>query len=270
MRLIDFEENKNIQIELLTAFDEYCREKNLIYFLGYGSLIGAVRHNGFIPWDDDIDILMPRKDYEILITSFNNSINVPHIKLVSPFEERAKHPIVKIIDTRTIKIEEGVKYKSDKEYLGIDLDIFPIDGQPNDELEFVKWRKKLVKCYKAYSLMIMDFLKLGKKFKIEKIWVTILYRNKKNALLKANLLHQKYSYDTSEYVGVCESMYVDDGDRVKKECYDVAIDHLFENKMYKIPVGYDSILRNIYGNYMKLPSLDKQQRHHRNNVFWKE
>ena len=270
MKVIGFEENRKIQLELLVAFDEYCRKKGLVYFLGYGSLIGAIRHKGFIPWDDDIDLLMPRDDYEALISEFNRDIDNPYIRLISPIEDIAKHTIVKIIDNRTIKIEKGVKYKSEKEYLGIDLDVFPIDGQPDKDDEFIKWRKKLIKYYRAYSLMIMDYKELGHRSKIEKIWLTVLYRKKHKVLMKANALHQKYPYDESKYVGVCENMYVDDGDRVKKECYDYPVEHLFENRMINIPVGYECVLHNIYGDYMKLPPIEMQRTHHENNVFWRE
>lgn len=270
MRIISFDENRRIQLELLSYFDEYCNDNGLTYFLGYGSLIGAIRHNGFIPWDDDIDLLMPRKDYEALISFFEYNNKKKHIKLISPMGRNAKHPIVKIFDNRTVKIEQGIKYKSADEYLGIDLDIFPIDGQPDDEHVFVNWKRKLVQYYKAFSLMCMDSSQLWKRARLEKTWYKIVFRNKQNALLKAKHLHQLYPYENCEYVGVCESMYVDEGDRVNRRCYEYPIKHVFEDKEFNIPVGYEEILTNIYGDYMELPPIEQRQAHHINNVFWRE
>ncbi len=270
MKVIGLEEHKKIQLNILDKFDKYCKENSLTYFLGYGSLIGAIRHNGFIPWDDDIDVLMPRQDYLKLIEHFNAVNSETNLELVSPFEKKARHSFVKIIDTRTVKIEEGVKYESEKEYLGVDVDVFPIDGQPDDMQIFKKWRKELIKCYTIYTVMCLDFTQVGWKAKAGIIGCKLLYKDKNNLLKRAQRLHEKYPYDKCQYVGSCENCYSVEGNRVKKECFEYPLQHDFEGIIANIPVGYDTILKNIYGDYMQLPPPEKRQTHHSNKTFWKD
>ena len=270
MKEIGLEEHKRIQLNILEKFDKYCKEHSLTYFLGYGSLIGAIRHNGFIPWDDDTDVLMPRRDYLKLIEDFDATNSDTDLELISPFEKKARHPYAKLIDTRTVKIEKDIKYQSENEYLGVDIDIFPIDGQPDDEKTFNKWKRKLIKCYAIYTIMCMDFAQVGYLAKAKIIYYKLLYKNKNNLLIKTQILHEQCPYEKSKYVGVCETMYYDDGDRVKKECYEYSIQHDFEGVLVNIPVGYDTILRNIYGDYMQLPHPEMRRTHHSNKVYWKD
>lgn len=269
MMPISDEDNKKVQLGILSYFSQFCKENKLQYFLGYGSLIGAVRHNGFIPWDDDIDILMPRKDYNKLTGLFNKNKTDEKYELVHPLNKKARHPNVKIIDTRTVKIEKAIEYNLQDGYLGIDIDIFPVDGQPENEKEFRKWRKKLVHYYKGYTYCIRTFAQLGKREKVEKIVYSLLFKSKEEAYKKAQILHEMYPYENSRFVGVYESMYIYEGDRVPIECYEKSISHIFEGHYYDIPIGFDTILRNWYGDYLKLPPQNEQQKHHACNVFWK-
>ena len=140
MRLMSLEEHKKVQVDILVSFAKFCEENNLRYFMAYGTLLGAIRHKGFIPWDDDIDVWMPREDYNILIETFKSKNNY---QLIDPRGKMARHPYVKIIDINTIKIEKLVDYREGN--LGVDIDVFPLDGQPDNEREFVIWHNKLTK-----------------------------------------------------------------------------------------------------------------------------
>ena len=130
MKEISFEESKKLELDILLAVADFCNKNNLTYFLAYGTLIGAIRHKGFIPWDDDIDIQMPREDYNKFIETFSHE----RYKTIAPGTPLSKHSFVKVIDTETVKIEAHKKYK--KGFLGVDIDIFPLDGTPSDENEY--------------------------------------------------------------------------------------------------------------------------------------
>ena len=151
MKEISFEESKKIELDILLAVADFCDKHNLTYFLAYGTLIGAIRHKGFIPWDDDIDIQMPRADYDKLIATFEHE----NLKLVAPGTPMSKHSCVKIIDTRTVKKEPHLKYKAG--YLGIDIDVFPIDGAPSDEAEYNAWYDQLQKVYSRFVFSTQSF-----------------------------------------------------------------------------------------------------------------
>ena len=264
---ISFEEGKKIELAILSEIANFCEKENLQYFLAYGTLIGAIRHKGFIPWDDDIDINMPRKDYEYLIENYNQKNPDSPYRVISPFDKLSRHPFVKVIDTRTVKIEKSVDYTDG--YLGVDIDIFPLDGQPTDETEFEKWYKRLYNVYKCHLYCILD----SKATIVRRLVLPILkflIGGKNNCLKKAKNLHAKYPYDSSYYVGAVECVFNTKGNRFKKEYFDEAIDTEFEGLSFKIPIGYDAILRKVYGDYMKLPPAEQQVTHHANNMYWKE
>ena len=264
---ISFEENKKLQLDILSEIADFCDEHNLRYFLTYGSLIGAVRHHGFIPWDDDIDIQMPREDYNVLIKTFNQEKKNSNYELIAPGECKSRHSIVKIIDLRTVKIEPGIDYSHGM--LGIDVDIFPIDGMPSDEGEYLRWRKQLFRYYRRYDAAVKErkgsikhiiYLNLmSPPFVPAKFWL--------NCALK---LHKKYPYKESEFVGTMEMVWNGTGNRVKKSVFDEEIEAEFEGRVFKIPKFYDELLTALYGDYMELPPKEKQITHHKNNVFWKD
>ena len=140
---ISLEEQRDIQKELLKELKEICDNNNIIYFLGGGTLLGAIRHKGYIPWDDDVDVMMPRKDYEILLEIFDDNCKENHKILTYINTEDYYYSFAKIVDTNTI-LHEG-KLRTIKE-MGIYIDIFPIDFLPDD-------KKKTEKIFKKYKLL---------------------------------------------------------------------------------------------------------------------
>ena len=142
MQEIDLLQQKKIMIDIMIKIDEFCNKNNINYFLADGTMIGAARHKGFIPWDDDIDIMMPRADYELFIKNFPDSYE--NLALASPYDESPMYYYAKVYDKRTIKIEE-LDYGTHKP-LGIDIDVFPIDGEPDNYNVFMKdyYRRKKI------------------------------------------------------------------------------------------------------------------------------
>ncbi len=267
MRELSLEENKQFQLDILKNVAEFCDENGLRYFLAYGTLIGAVRHKGFIPWDDDIDIQMPRPDYDIFIRTYKNDI----YKAIAPAEDMSKHSVVKVIDTRTIKCEKGIKYKTGKE-LGIDIDVFPLDGQPECEKEFKKYYKKKQRLLKYFHYTIFDIKRLSLKAKIasflSRTYANLL--NAKNIMKKIAKINKKFSYESCKYIGATDSLYNSINNRNPKEWYNDTVNMEFEGCEFKAPVGYDEILKKMYGDYMALPPKEKQVTHHSNKVYLKD
>ena len=131
MDRLTIDEMKGIELELMDELDRICKEHGISYYLGYGSLLGAVRHGGFIPWDDDMDVIMLRVDYERLMEGFSEWCSVDRYKLISYRDGESIFPFAKIVDTST-KVFENY---TDKRYTnGVWVDIFPLDYvDPSDK-----------------------------------------------------------------------------------------------------------------------------------------
>ena len=270
-RPMTMEETKQVELSILSRFDEFCKKHSLTYFLAYGTLIGAVRHKGFIPWDDDIDIQMPREDYNRLI-ELSGELGTS-LRLIAPRDADAEHTFVKIVDERTVKIEGGHKYRSDADFRGIDIDVFPLDGQPTDEAEYKKWYKKLRKTYRKIWMRELEStadLKLSFKIAIALFKLVRVFIPKRKKLLdRAEALHAEYPYKSAEYVGCVESYFNGIGNRNPKSAYSECVLLDFEGEKFPAPVGYHDILTNMYGDYMKLPPKEAQVTHHTNKNYWR-
>lgn len=133
MKAIDLEEIKSLELDILVQIDSFCPSHHVRYYLAYGTLLGAVRHGGFIPWDDDIDIAMPREDYERFYRAFPAENTVEHLRLVSYRDKSSIYPYLKVVDDRTIVEVAAIRRES---HTGVWVDIFPIDGLPKDNKPF--------------------------------------------------------------------------------------------------------------------------------------
>ena len=247
MKEISFDESKKLELDILLAVADFCDKNNLTYFLAYGTLIGAIRHKGFIPWDDDIDIQMPREDYNKFIESFSHE----YYKAVIPGTPMSKHSYVKVIDTRTIKTEPHKKYKAG--YLGIDIDIFPIDGAPSDEVEYNAWYDKLQAIYTPFMYSVQSITKGSLKHNVKLALMKFSLKKPEYYLAEAKKLHEEFPYKTCEYAAAVESNFNGRGNRVPKKYFAGSVDVEFEGHMLRAPICYDKVLRALYGDYMQLP-----------------
>lgn len=271
MKQLTTEELKQVELDILSDFAKFCDKNRLTYFLAYGTLIGAIRHKGFIPWDDDIDIWMPRADYNRLIAMFNEQHQDGVYWAILPTDKRSCHSFVKVIDTRTLKVEQGISYSSG--FLGVDIDVFPLDGQPTDDAEFAEWYHRLYHLYLCHFTLIRKIegsLLTRIKLAGRQVLTWIQHGNKRDILRKAATLHRKYPYETSTYVGTVESCFNFKSNRYKKEWFSKAVVTEFEGVSFKIPVGYHEVLTQLYGDYMQLPSAEQQVTHHRNKTYWRD
>ena len=194
-RTIDLEQQKKIQFEILKEVRDFCDNNNLTYFLGGGTLLGAIRHKGYIPWDDDIDIMMPREDYEKLLTEFNKTCDNQYKLLSYKNTEDYYYLFAKVINTKTILVEDNYKKIKD---LGIYIDVFPIDYLPEDDNKTQKIMKKYRRMHKITSMYSVDQLKevttSKKKLIMKKIILSIMGRKimYKKLVKKMDTLASKY------------------------------------------------------------------------------
>lgn len=261
MKRIALTEQKKIMVDILDTVVSFCEKKNLRYFLAYGTTIGAVRHKGFIPWDDDIDICMPRPDYEYLLKNFDLS-DSPY-KTISWYNNQDfEVPFAKVHDTRTIIIEH--KYRNIN--YGVYIDVFPIDGFQADWQIQVCWLlRKLLNCKKAALGQGRGIIK-DIAICISKILLSLI--SVRNILLLMNIIGKIKDYEHSKYVE-CFYSTTTKKEKYLKSVFDNYTLQYFEGKQYKIPADYDTYLRQQYGDYMKLPPIEKQVSHHDSEAWWK-
>lgn len=263
-------ELQEIELDILKYIDVVCKENHLKYFLAYGTLIGAVRHKGFIPWDDDIDILMPRTDYKKLCHILHKEKGRYRI-LCCEYDKKYIYPFAKVVDSKTRLIEEDTTSEYD---MGVYIDIFPYDGL-RGSLEEHKVRLKM--CSTLERLRVLSVLPY--KATAHKVWWKNLLRipfwlglklvGYRNIMKILNRLAQKDSVEHADWVGcLCaQAIYKE---LVPKEDVDELLDMEFEGKLFKVPKGYDRMLRTMYGDYMVLPPVEKQVSHHKFKAWWVE
>ena len=265
MRKLNEKQQKEIQLNILESFVNFCNENHIQYSLGGGTLLGAVRHNGYIPWDDDIDVMMPRKDYEVFLTKYkNNNFEILDYETVKDYY----YPFAKIVDKRTKLIEHNYKHI---EKMGIYIDVFPIDYLPSNSNKIAKIFSKYKKYDKAITFYRTEGSIKNSTSVLKKILKIITYCYYKNRLIckmyikKMNNLGLK---EKSEYVACISGRYLEK--EIMPATYiENYVDASFERLKCKIPSGYDLYLTKHYGNYMELPPKEKQIAGHSNIAYWR-
>jgi len=264
---LTLEEIQKGSYEVLKKIKEICDSNHFTYFLAFGTLIGAIRHNGFIPWDDDIDIIMPRPDYEKFLSYCReHEKELGHFALKHyTVDNNYIYPIARLIDT-----DYEIHYNEAKEYgLGLFVDIYPYDGfNPDDK----KWLKQI-----RHNIRLIDLCGYKKLPKATK-WYKNFYRvpgfflsrfvNLHKLIEKNDRLAQKYPYETAKYVN-CSAWDWPVKTLYQKEWFDKTTTHVFVDQQFNIPVEYDKVLRIYYGDYMQLPPENERVGHHNYSAFKK-
>lgn len=251
-----------IMVNILKEIDKICTKHNLRYFLDAGTLLGAVRHKGFIPWDDDVDIGMPREDYIKFLEIAQKEL--PDYLFLQTFETDKYYDIYqtpsKVRDSRTLIFEEHVP-KNEKMNNGLFIDVFPFDSLPKSKAVYKVQRNISEFILRSYVRLRDRPEKLSLKnkitFTIYRI-ITSIFKTKNrlkffNFLIKWNdkdSPYITYGVDTiwSEYVH-------------KKEDYFDLIRLEFEGEKFLAPKNYDAILSKLYGDYMTLPKEEDRVWH---------
>ena len=259
MQYLTSDEIKAIELNMLKAFADYCEANGLHYLITFGTLLGAARHKGFIPWDDDIDVMMPRDDYDRFIRFFSDRSPIPNTELLyANANSDYCLPFAKLCDSRTI-----AKMQSSTNKHGIWIDIFPIDKVPNDLKKAIAFHKKLILWRAVIISYATDFK--HRKFDIKTIPKMIFaaygkLKGGRNLALLMEKKAQKYNNSNSTYYCPVVWQAIPGGILSENELMD-CIKIPFEQYTFSAPRCYDKYLRSLYGDYTILPPENKRMTH---------
>lgn len=258
--MLTLKEIQECELKILTKFDEYCKYNGILYSLGGGTLLGAIRHKGFIPWDDDIDVFMTREEYDNLINCLRlDNLHIDcQYKAFLPFENDYYYPFIKIVDLRT-EVVEGIK-RPIKD-MGIWIDIFPVDFCAEDydtAIEFAKRQKYLtIKYYK----MILKYPYNSIENVLKNIYLffyRVLFKKYKEELQKrCDALSMN---KPTKYCGTL-AWTMTEKDLYPSEWFKDYTTTIFEHKEFQIFSRWNEILTHRYGDYMVLPKEEDRHSH---------
>lgn len=245
-------------LKLLLRFDAFCREHGLRYSLDSGTLLGAVRHKGFIPWDDDIDVSMPRPDYERLLSMEDELPEGLH--LVNAGNSDFPFAFSKFC-TDEIRVREPLYEGVMDEMLWVD--VFPMDGVPSDIREMKRSRRRVLRAVRRnISASVNHFDETGVRRIIKSVGGFLFrFGNPKERMLKAiDAAASSPGYDAAELLG-CPVGTEGFAWSVPKTGYEEFIEMEFEGRMFPCMSCWDEFLVALYGDYMQLPPEDQRRTH---------
>ena len=250
------------ELESLTYFEEFCKKHELRWYLLGGCVIGAVRHGGFIPWDDDVDIIMPRRDYERMLRLWKHEESSERfLMLKTDGEVFTGNSFATLIDTSATMVKEN-QQDIDVPH-GIVTDIFPMDGCPDKKLQ------RYLQYYHAmmYSLYITEVVPTKHGALMKAVCSVLLKlvpsRERRTKIWKKHEKKMtKYAFNThKKCTELCAGPHYMLNE-YPQEAFAKAVYHEFEGLSMPLPQGYDAYLKMAFGEYMELPPEDKQVPHH--------
>lgn len=253
---ITLSERKIIQLQMLDEIDAFCRANGIRYSIAFGTLLGAVRHKGFIPWDDDVDIMMPLPDLKKFKASFiSKEIEYIDIDNNSKYE----FPFSRLAHKHTL-CKKGLILKT----YGVCIDLYVIIGIPKDHIHFFNNFEEL---YKLRMLFIIWRNRAVRRLPIKTIpFFALIQRKCRDYLFKKSV---KYNTAHSFYIiagplNIKEKMIYD------RDIFEQTINIQFEDRKYMAIADWDYFLKLRYGDYMQLPPEDQRVPYHGENYYWKK
>lgn len=255
-----------VQLEMLIEIDRICRNNNIKYQLYSGTLLGAVRHKKFIPWDDDLDICLLRKDYDKLIEILSDELSSMYFVQTHETDKNYVHAFARIRKNNTLMLQSY--YKEIDMHHGIFIDIFPLDNiMPDTFMGKIQY-------HLLYSIRGIKFLKVIGICRNTSKWHERYLKLLFHLILKPlhiqyfNILETKIACMFSDKQTIYSTHLSEAGKQfyfpykiVNEHFYDT-IDMEFEGHFFPVPRKYDEVLTNIFGDYMALPPPDQQKPHH--------
>lgn len=257
MEKLDLKQLQALELKILISFDNFCKQNRIKYSLGAGTLLGAVRHKGFIPWDDDIDVFMVFDEYRKFSELVQKNPVIDGYKVLLPGDENYFYPFIKIIDPRTIVYERNIKQQYN---IGVWIDIFPIDYISNDINAANRIARYNIRIARKYMRYFMQYPNISFACIVKNIY--LVFRN--------SLVHRENEYkdklmnsgkhNPMKYSGtICWAKTVND--IYPAEWFKSYISVPFENHYFFVFKDYDKILSHRYGDYMKIPCKEEQIHH---------
>ena len=271
-RELTLEEIHSATLNIMDYIHDLCAKNGIKYYLGYGTLLGAVRHQGFIPWDDDFDIQIPRKDFNkfcrIMLNEKNN-----HIKLVNRANtEGYTFAIPRVVDSRfyyqsTQKNSNKIKNPD----MGIFIDVYPFDNYGNKEETARYLLNKIERINGMYAIYMNGFSLRGWSRSIIRMplhfFLRIIYGRHYNSKVDSRIykIIEKHTKDTDKYIG--QVTWERGCNQFNKEWFAERVLVPFEDRQFWVPKGYDMILKKSYGNYMELPPQNQRVSTHDYKIY---
>ena len=275
----NLKEIQKIELNILLYLDKICKENNLKYYLISGTLLGAIKYQGFIPWDDDIDVVLMRDDYLKLVKILAN--NTSQYKLLSIYNNKKYYyPFAKLVDSKT-KLVENAKEIPD---LGVFVDIFPLDAyKNNDNIEIQDRKLRMIRNLAVRRFRIKNDIRGNFSYNIKSQKVKLYWlKNSIYILIDylslplgynywVNLLDKKLTkinINDADYVGIRVKEFGSKETYLKQEILEQQ-KVKFEGYYFPSFKNYYTYLIKKYGDYRLDPPINKQYSHHQNKIYYR-
>lgn len=274
MKRLSLETQKALELEILLYIDKICRGNQIEYSICGGTMLGAVRHRGFIPWDDDIDIFLIRPEYERLKEILKKDTSY---RLISEEAEGYYYTFSKLVNQDTVLKSTCIGDYTIPD-LGVFVDIFPIDGVPEQDTEQEEFVEELNGTQERMRTALKDSYYISDRYWKAAVKKILYYPRHRKALKQGMPRQQKekllekvrqYSFEQSRYAGFVLSAYKSK-EIMPSEVFQGTMDMEFEGHKVRCLKQYDIWLSNMFGNYMELPPEKDRISHHPYVAYWKD